>query len=379
MKKRILLAAAAALLASGIGIVVAQSPASAHGAMMIPGSRTWFCYQDAKSASGALQPTNAACASALANGGPTPFYNWFAVLRSDANGRNQGWIPDGQLCSGGTGGPYNFTAFNEARTDWPYTRLTAGATITFDYNNWAKHPGTFYLYVTKDGYNPANPLKWSDLDMTPFASIKDPTSIGGPGTDAGKYTWTAKLPSNKSGKHVIYSQWVRSDSQENFFNCSDVSFDGGNGQVVGIRGGSQPPSTPPVTPSSQVPTSPTSATPSSPVVVTPSSTAPTSQGPATGNGCSATYATTGSWTNGFQGAVTVKAGSAAISKWTVSWTFPGGQTTSQVWGGKASISGSQVSVSNETWNGGLSAGASASIGFLGAGNAPTSLNLSCSA
>src|SRR4051812_12241030 len=129
MKKRILLAAAAALLASGIGIVVAQSPASAHGAMMIPGSRTWFCYQDAKSASGALQPTNAACASALANGGPTPFYNWFAVLRSDANGRNQGWIPDGQLCSGGTGGPYNFTAFNEARTDWPYTRLTAGATI----------------------------------------------------------------------------------------------------------------------------------------------------------------------------------------------------------------------------------------------------------
>lgn len=39
MKKRILLAAAA-MLAAGIGVVVvAPSPASAHGAMMIPGSR----------------------------------------------------------------------------------------------------------------------------------------------------------------------------------------------------------------------------------------------------------------------------------------------------------------------------------------------------
>ncbi len=31
-------------------------------------------------------------------------------------------------------------------------------------------------------------------------------------------------------------QWVRSDSQENFFSCSDVVFDGGNGEVTGIRG-----------------------------------------------------------------------------------------------------------------------------------------------
>ncbi|CAM5681358.1 Chitin-binding protein OS=Streptomyces tendae OX=1932 GN=F3L20_17570 PE=4 SV=1 [Streptomyces tendae] len=30
-------------------------------------------------------------------------------------------------------------------------------------------------------------------------------------------------------------QWVRSDSQENFFSCSDVVFDGGNGEVTGIR------------------------------------------------------------------------------------------------------------------------------------------------
>ena len=77
--------------------------------------------------------------------------------------------------------------------------------------------------------------------------------------------------------------------------------------------------------------------------------------------------------------MSVKAGSAAISKWTISWTFPGGQTVSQVWGGKSSVSGSQVSVSNEAYNGSLAAGATASVGFLGSGSAPTSLNLSCSA
>jgi hypothetical protein len=293
-----------------------------------------------------------------------------------------GFIPDGQLCSGGTGGPYNFTAYNTPRSDWPYTRLTAGATITFDYNNWAKHPGTFYLYVTKDGYNPATKaLGWGDLDPTPFASVTNPTSIGGPGSDDGKYTWTAKLPAGKTGKHIIYSVWSRSDSTETFYNCSDVSFDGGNGEVVGMRGGttpptSQPPTTPP--PNSPPPTSrpPTTPPPNSPPPTTPP---PNSPPPATG-ACSATYSTTGSWNSGFQGAVTVKAGSSAVSKWTVSFTFPSGQTVTQVWGGKSTSSGSLTTVTNESYNGSLGAGATASFGFLGSGSAPTAVqNLTCSA
>src|SRR3954466_9350479 len=114
MKRRSLYAAAI-LLATSVGVVVAQSPASAHGAMMVPGSRTYFCYKDSKSPSGALQPTNAACANAISVGGGTPIYNWFAVLRSAGAGRVNGFIPDGQLCSGGTGGPYNFTAYNTPR------------------------------------------------------------------------------------------------------------------------------------------------------------------------------------------------------------------------------------------------------------------------
>jgi chitin-binding protein len=166
-------------------------------------------------------------------------YNWFAVLRSDAGGKTTGFIPDGQLCSGGTGGPYNFTGFNLARNDWPATHLTAGATIEVDYSNWAAHPGTFYLSVTKNGYDPTKPLAWSDLD-TPFDTVTNPPASGSPGSNTGHYYWKAKLPTGKSGRHIIYSRWVRSDSKENFFGCSDVVFDGGSGQVTGLGGAGAP-------------------------------------------------------------------------------------------------------------------------------------------
>ena len=135
MKKR-LLYLAAVLLAVGVGVTVVQNQATAHGAMMVPGSRTYFCWKDGLSGTnGAIIPKNPACAAAVAQGGTTPLYNWFAVLRSDGGGRMAGFIPDGQLCSGGTNGPYDFQGYNQARNDWPQTHLTAGASMRFDYNN----------------------------------------------------------------------------------------------------------------------------------------------------------------------------------------------------------------------------------------------------
>nr|BFE72593.1 hypothetical protein GCM10020092_058940 [Actinoplanes digitatis] len=198
-RRRSFLYAAAVLLATGVGVTVLQSEASAHGAMMAPGSRTYFCWKDGLTATGAIEPKNAACAAAVAQSGVTALYNWFAVLRSDGASRTSGFIPDGQLCSGGTGGPYNFTGFNLARNDFPVTHLTSGASMRFDYNNWAKHPGTFSLYITKDSWSPTRALAWSDLESQPFSQVVNPTSVGGPGTNDGRYSWTGNLPSGKSG------------------------------------------------------------------------------------------------------------------------------------------------------------------------------------
>ena len=347
--------AAAALLATGVGAVVLPSSASAHGAMMAPGSRTYFCYQDGLTSTGEIKPINPACAAAVAQSGVTPLYNWFAVLRSDGAGRVSGFLPDGQLCSGGTGGPYDFTGFNLARTDWPETHLTSGATMEIDYNDWAKHPGTFSLYITKDGYNPAEPLAWSDLDPTPFSQVTNPPALGGPGTADGHYYWNATLPSGKTGPHLIYSVWARSDSTETFYGCSDVVFDGGHGEVTGVGSGGT--TTPPTTPTT--PTTPTSP-------------------PASG-GCTAMYSIVSAWTGGFQGQVMVHATDAAIGKWTVSWTWPGTQTLAQLWSGTATSSGSLVTVENVSWNGTVAAGDSTTFGFLGSGTAPATVdNLTCS-
>ncbi|WP_405664819.1 lytic polysaccharide monooxygenase [Streptomyces sp. NBC_01166] len=225
------------LLGAGLlGLTLAglPSPASAHGVAMDPGSRSYLCYKD-MIASGNQTPSNPACAAAVAATGTTPLYNWFGVLDSNGGGKTKGYIPDGELCSGGHNGPYNFSSYNAARSDWPTTHLTAGTTAQVKYSNWAAHPGKFNVYITKDGWSPTQPLAWDDLTLT--QTVDNPPQAGGAGSDGGNYYWNLQLPQGKSGKHMIFIQWIRSDSQENFYSCSDVAFDGGNGEVTGMKGG----------------------------------------------------------------------------------------------------------------------------------------------
>ncbi|MFR9722140.1 lytic polysaccharide monooxygenase [Streptomyces sp. MS19] len=205
--------------------------ASAHGAPMDPGSRTYLCWKYSIDSTGAMNPQNPACAAALAEGGANAFYNWFAVLRSDGAGRTEGFVPDGELCSGGAT-VYDFSGFDLPRTDWPYTHVTAGDTYEFTYNPWAHHPGTFHQYITEDSWDPTQPLTWDDIENTPFHSETNPPYRGSVGNPESEYYWTAQLPTNKQGRHIIYTVWQRSDSQETFYSCSDVTFDGGNGEVT---------------------------------------------------------------------------------------------------------------------------------------------------
>ncbi|MFC8849201.1 MULTISPECIES: cellulose binding domain-containing protein [unclassified Micromonospora] len=115
------------------------------------------------------------------------------------------------------------------------------------------------------------------------------------------------------------------------------------------------PTTPPTT------TTPPSGPPTTPPVTTP---------PPSGAACTATYRTVNSWSGGFQGEVTVTAGSAAINGWTVRLDLSGGQSISQVWNGTLSTSGSTATVRNASYNGSLAAATSTSFGFLGSGTPP---------
>jgi predicted carbohydrate-binding protein with CBM5 and CBM33 domain len=382
LRHRLVLAAATAVLAAGAGALVAAQPAQAHGTMLIPGSRTWLCYQDALQPNGQLTANNPACAAALAKSGTTSLYNWFAVLRSDGNGRTRGFIPDGKLCSGNAV-VYDFSGYDLGRSDWPVTHLTSGATMAFHYNKWAAHPGWFYLYVTKDGWDQNAPLTWDALEQTPFSSADHPPSVGDPGTNTSYYYWNATLPQNKTGHHIIYSVWQRSDSQETFYGCSDVVFDGGNGQVTGVGPGQSTSPTPSTSPSRSVSPSPSqsrSVSPSPSVSTSPSRSV--SPSPSTGgSGCTATYAISSTWSGAFQAGITItNKGSTPTAGWTVGWTFTAGETISSLWNGTATTSGSSVSVANVSYNGTITGGGTTQLGFLGNGTPATTVsNLTCTA
>jgi len=85
----------------------------------------------------------------------------------------------------------------------------------------------------------------------------------------------------------------------------------------------------------------------------------------------------GSWQGGFQGNVTVSAGSAGVNGWTVKLTMPSGDSVTQLWSGVLSGSAPNYSVKNETYNGVLAGNASTVFGFLASGTAATP-TLSCS-
>ncbi|WP_432156241.1 lytic polysaccharide monooxygenase auxiliary activity family 9 protein [Streptomyces sp. bgisy153] len=339
------LAAVLSTLVAALGLaLLGQGSAQAHGVAMLPGSRTYLCYLDGLTGSGGMDPSNPACQDALAESGATSLYNWFAVLDSNAGGRGAGYVPDGTLCSAGDRSPYDFSAYNAARSDWPRTHLTSGATIQAQYSNWAAHPGEFRVYVTKPGWSPTSTLRWADLDLV--QTVGDPPQSGSPGTDGGHYYWDLTLPSGRSGDAVIFIQWVRSDSQENFFSCSDVVFDGGHGEVTGIGDSGGTPTPTPTTTSSPTPSpSPTPGDPSA--------------------GCMASYSVVNSWSGGFQASVEVmNHGTAPLDGWAVSWKPGTGTRISSVWSGALSTAADgTVTVRNVDYDRVVPAGGSVTFGF----------------
>ncbi|MER7400025.1 lytic polysaccharide monooxygenase [Streptomyces sp. NPDC000151] len=219
--------------------VFAAGPAAAHGSMTDPVSRISACY-----AEGPESPDSAACKAMVAAGGVQALYDWNGVRDGAAGGQSRTRIPDGKLCSANS---EEYKGLDLARDDWPAGPMTAGA-HTFRYKATAPHKGTFELYLTKEGYDPRKPLKWSDLEAKPFAKVTDPTLTGG------DYVFEGKVPA-RSGRHLIYSIWQRSDSPEAFYTCSDVVFgkDGGSaGTAAGT--GTEPHSAAAPAPAATAPT-----------------------------------------------------------------------------------------------------------------------------
>ncbi|GLI01021.1 poly(ethylene terephthalate) hydrolase family protein [Phytohabitans aurantiacus] len=104
-------------------------------------------------------------------------------------------------------------------------------------------------------------------------------------------------------------------------------------------------------------------------------TTPGPTGPPPGGACAATYQTVNTWSGGYQGEMTVRAGNSAINGWTVRWTMGGGQI-SQVWNGTLVTGSGAAAVRNAPYNGALAAGATTTFGFISSGT-PSATSLTC--
>lgn len=203
------LAAASAVVSAATFMSLTPSPASAHGSVFGPVSRVSACF-----AEGPETPKSQVCKDLVADSGTQPLYDWNEVNIANADGRHQEIIPDGKLCSANR---EKYRALDWARTDWPTTTVAAGS-YNFNVRVTAAHLGTMTMYITKQGFDPTKPLKWSDLDATPVGTYPTPRV-----SDNGYYKFTGALPA-RTGRHIIYKVWQRHDSPEAFYGCSDVTF-----------------------------------------------------------------------------------------------------------------------------------------------------------
>ncbi|PIM71793.1 xyloglucanase [Streptomyces sp. JV178] len=82
--------------------------------------------------------------------------------------------------------------------------------------------------------------------------------------------------------------------------------------------------------------------------------------------CAVTYKITNQWSGGFQADVQLaNTGTSAWSGWNLGWSFPNGQSVTQLWNAAHTQSGAAVSVKNIAWNANVAAGSSVSFGFTG--------------
>ena len=193
--------------------------AFAHGTMIVPESRIHRCAFDGE----IENHQDPACRAAIDLGGKQALYDWNGMRQAAANGDHRGVIPDGQLCSGGNP---DFKGLALARADWRTTPIAPGSDGSFEFVFHATAPHAtrdWQFYATRDGRDPAQALKWSDVDQF-CSSAGVPLVSDAQGRQV--YKIRCKLP-ERSGRQVIFVAWQRSDSPEAFYSCSDVEFTGG--------------------------------------------------------------------------------------------------------------------------------------------------------
>lgn len=228
---RLLAVLAALAIAAGLPVVLAPA-AQAHGTVINPMHRAYSCW---KRWGARFQDTRMATEDPMCwqawKADPNAMWNWNGLLRDGAGGKFQTAAPDGHLCSGGLTSNGRYAALDKPGA-WTATKIPNASSFTAVLHDQALHGADFLrFYVTKNSYDPVTqPLKWSDLVL-----LKDtgriPRGQGTRSSDAtlnGVSVSTTLSAPGMTGRHILFTIWQASHSDQSYYLCSDVIFGEGS-------------------------------------------------------------------------------------------------------------------------------------------------------
>ncbi len=221
-------------LLTGIVCMAAATAAFGDGLMESPPARNWYCGYKTKPDEiinhNAQYP---ACSTAFA-AIPMAAYNFMTVV-THSKGRAGGDPLPKHVCS------FDAETWKGALTpwdvpmDWPVTPMNSGIqSITWNAFWGAHYDDTrdFSYWITKPDFvfTPAKELTWADFETQPFCVelYDDKNPAGNPDLivdkTAAKFTTKCTVPA-RSGRHVIYGEWGRTEATlQRFHGCIDVTF-----------------------------------------------------------------------------------------------------------------------------------------------------------
>lgn len=221
----------------------------------------------------------------------------------------------------------------------------------------------FWGYIAKQNIAPV----WLGEFGTTLATTSDKqwfstiTNYLGKGASGINWTYWSWNPDSGDTGGILEDDWITVNTAKQAY-LTPIEFP---------LGGSTPPSTP--TPGTTPTNTPVPTNTTTPPTPTPTPR-PTSTS-TSGQSCSVHYVIQSQWAGGMSVAITLtNTGTTTLNNWTLAFTFPNSQQAiTQSWNSTYAQSGSQVTLTNTSYNGTLAAGASVSPGFNGtwSGSDPT--------
>lgn len=181
------------LVLVGIGLFGFSVPGFAHGYVTQPGSRAYF--------------GTAAAGNLNQNVGR-------AQWEPQSIEALKNTFIDGKIASAGVTG---FEPLDEqTATRWHKSQINTGS-LNVSWTLTAQHrTSTWDYYMTKPGWNPNEPLKFSDFER--IGQVNDNATV-----PPKLVSHTISVPQDRNGYHIILAVWNISDTVNAFYQVMDVN------------------------------------------------------------------------------------------------------------------------------------------------------------